>query len=103
LQARAERSPPLADCPIPACGLIDSYVKDPVAYEHDNLLGEIAMEKAGRRFLARDGAIEVLEGDWKPRAEAVVQRVRRPRRIIVRSCTFPWVPCVPWPGPPKPR
>jgi uncharacterized protein (DUF1330 family) len=41
-------------------------VKDPAAYEEYKRLSTIAMKAHGAEVCVRGGAIEVLEGDWKP-------------------------------------
>ena len=58
---------------MPAYVLIDADVTDPVRYEAYKRLGGEATRKHGGRFLARGGAIEVLEGDWSPRRLVVVE------------------------------
>lgn len=58
---------------MPAYVVIEAEVTDPVRYEEYKRLGDIAMAKAGGRFLARGGAIEVLEGDWSPKRLVVIE------------------------------
>lgn len=41
-------------------------VKDPVRYEDYRRLVTPTLEKFGGRFIVRGGAIDVLEGDWRP-------------------------------------
>jgi uncharacterized protein (DUF1330 family) len=41
-------------------------VKDPARYEDYRRLVTPTVEKFGGRFVARGGAIEVLEGEWRP-------------------------------------
>ena len=42
------------------------FVKDPVRYEDYRRLVTPTLEKFGGRFIVRGGAIDVLEGDWRP-------------------------------------
>ncbi|MCA1818458.1 MAG: DUF1330 domain-containing protein [Thermoplasmatota archaeon] len=58
---------------MPAYVLIDADVTDPVRYKEYLGLGDVAMAKAGGRFLARGGAITHLEGDWHPTRLVVVE------------------------------
>jgi uncharacterized protein (DUF1330 family) len=58
---------------VPAYVLIDAHVTDPVRYAEYRRLWDIAMAKAGGRFLARGGAIEPLEGEWRPERLAVIE------------------------------
>ena len=41
-------------------------VKDPVRYADYRRLVTPTLEKFGGRFIVRGGAIDVLEGDWRP-------------------------------------
>lgn len=41
-------------------------VEDPVRYAEYRRLVTPTIEQFGGRFLARGGAVEVLEGDWRP-------------------------------------
>ena len=41
-------------------------VKDPVRYEDYKTMVPASIAKFGGRFIARGGAVEVLEGDWHP-------------------------------------
>lgn len=58
---------------MPAYVVIEADVTDPVRYEEYKRLGDIAMAKAGGRYLARGGAIEALEGDGSPKRLAVIE------------------------------
>jgi len=51
----------------------DLTVRDPVAIETYRSRAAASIAAHGGRYLARGGAIEVLEGDWAPRAIIVVE------------------------------
>jgi len=42
-------------------------VKDPVKYEDYKKMSPVSIGKYGGRFIARGGAVEVLEGTWEPK------------------------------------
>jgi uncharacterized protein (DUF1330 family) len=42
-------------------------VKDPVKYEDYKKMSPVSIGKFGGRFIARGGAVEVLEGTWEPK------------------------------------
>ena len=42
-------------------------VKDPVKYEDYKKMSPVSIGKFGGRFIARGGAVEVLEGAWEPK------------------------------------
>ena len=42
-------------------------VKDPVQYEDYKKMSPVSIGKFGGRFIARGGAVEVLEGAWEPK------------------------------------
>jgi uncharacterized protein (DUF1330 family) len=42
-------------------------VKDPVKYEDYKKMSPVSIAKYGGRFIARGGAVEVLEGTWEPK------------------------------------
>ncbi len=46
--------------------IADVTVKDPVRYAEYRRLVPASIEKYGGRFIARGGAIDVLEGTWHP-------------------------------------
>jgi uncharacterized protein (DUF1330 family) len=48
-------------------------VKDPVRYEDYRRLVGPTLAKYGGRFIARGGAVEVLEGDWRPNRLVIVE------------------------------
>jgi uncharacterized protein (DUF1330 family) len=51
---------------MPAYVIANVTVKDAARYEDYRRLVSATVEKYGGRFIARGGAIEVLEGDWRP-------------------------------------
>ena len=48
-------------------------VKDPVRYEDYRRLVGPTLAKYGGRFIARGGAVEVLEGEWRPNRLVIVE------------------------------
>ena len=48
-------------------------VTDPVQYEHYKRLSSIAMQAHGAEVCVRGGAVQVLEGDWKPERMVVLK------------------------------
>ena len=52
---------------MPAYLIVDIDVTDPVGYQaYRDLVGPI-VAAAGARFIVRGGAIDVLEGEWRPK------------------------------------
>ncbi|CAK0765866.1 DUF1330 domain-containing protein [uncultured Gammaproteobacteria bacterium] len=51
---------------MPAYVIVDAEVSDPVAYETYKKLSGPALAANGGKFLARGGAVAVLEGSWSP-------------------------------------
>jgi uncharacterized protein (DUF1330 family) len=48
-------------------------VTDPVQYEHYKRLSSLAMQAHGAEVCVRGGAVQVLEGDWKPERMVVLK------------------------------
>jgi uncharacterized protein (DUF1330 family) len=46
--------------------VVDCDVTDPVRFENYRKLAPPTIAKHGGRYLARGGAMDVLEGDWRP-------------------------------------
>jgi uncharacterized protein (DUF1330 family) len=46
--------------------VVEIEIHDPVTYEEYKRLAPPSIEKYGGRYIVRGGAIETLEGDWKP-------------------------------------
>ncbi len=53
--------------------IADLQVTDPVGYEKYREGARATIAAWGGRYLARGGAVEVLEGDWVPRRTVVVE------------------------------
>ncbi len=53
--------------------ILDVEVTDPALYEEYKKLSGPALASFGGRFLARGGAVEVLEGDWRPSRVVVAE------------------------------
>lgn len=53
--------------------LVDIEVTDPVAYDRYKALALPAVTQYGGTYIARGGATEVLEGDWKPNRIVVLE------------------------------
>jgi len=51
---------------MPAYVIVETDVHDPVQYERYKAGSPGAVAAGGGRFLARGGALDVLEGDWDP-------------------------------------
>jgi uncharacterized protein (DUF1330 family) len=58
---------------MPAYVVVDIDIHDPVAYEEYKRLAPPAIAAYGGRYLARGGALGVLEGDWEPRRLVVLE------------------------------
>ncbi len=58
---------------MPAYIVVDVDVHDPAAYEPYKRMALAAVTQYGGRYLARGGAVEVLEGDWSPKRFVIVE------------------------------
>lgn len=58
---------------MPAYAVVDVNVTDPKAYDEYRKLVPATLAKYGGRFLARGGATDVKEGDWKPARLVVLE------------------------------
>ncbi len=47
--------------------IFDVAIDDPIRYQEYRDLLWRAVEAAGGKYLARDGAVKVYEGEWTPR------------------------------------
>ena len=62
-------------------------VTNPTQYEHYKRLSSLAMQAHGAEVCVRGGAVQVLEGDWKPerlvvlKFPSITQASRRARPI----------------------
>jgi uncharacterized protein (DUF1330 family) len=52
--------------------VVECKVSDPVAYERYKALAAPAIAAHGGRYLVRGGAVEVLEGGWRPPERLVI-------------------------------
>ena len=48
-------------------------VTDPVRYEEYRQLVPATIEQYGGRFIARGGAVEILEGNWEPGRLVIIE------------------------------
>ncbi len=58
---------------MPAYIIVDIEVTDPAAFEEYRKQVPATVQKYGGRFLVRGGAMEVLEGDWRPKRVVVLE------------------------------
>lgn len=58
---------------MPAYLINDMEVTDPALLEEYKKLSPATVAQYGGRFLARGGAIEVLEGEWQPKRLVVIE------------------------------
>lgn len=58
---------------MPAYLIVDIEVTDPAAFEEYRKQVPGTVQKYGGRFIVRGGAMEVLEGDWRPKRVVVIE------------------------------
>ena len=58
---------------MPAYLLVDCEVTDPARYEIYKKLAPPAIAKYGGRYLVRGGAVQQVEGDWRPNRIVVLE------------------------------
>ena len=51
---------------MPAYVVVNVRVKDPVRYEDYKKMAPASIAQYGGRYIARGGAVHVMEGDWTP-------------------------------------
>ena len=51
---------------MPAYVVVNVRVKDPVRYEDYKKMAPASIAQYGGHYIARGGAVHVMEGDWKP-------------------------------------
>lgn len=58
---------------MPAYVIVDIEVTDPGGFEEYRKQVPATVQKYGGRFLVRGGAMEVIEGDWRPKRVVVLE------------------------------
>ena len=58
---------------MPAYIIVDIEITDPAGYEEYKKLAGATVEKYGGKYIVRGGAVETLEGDWKPKRIVVLE------------------------------
>ena len=58
---------------MPAYLIVDVAVNDPAGYEQYRAQVPALIRKHGGEYLVRGGALEVIEGSWKPRRLVVLR------------------------------
>ena len=58
---------------MPAYVIVDIEVTDPAGFEEYRKQVPATVQKYGGRFLVRGGAMEVVEGDWRPKRVVVLE------------------------------
>ena len=58
---------------MPAFLIADIDVTDQEAYAEYRAANPAIVRKYGGHYIARGGAVEVLEGDWKPRRTVIIE------------------------------
>ena len=53
--------------------IVEIDIVDPTRYEEYKQLASATVEKYGGKYIVRGGAVETLEGDWKPKRIVVLQ------------------------------
>ena len=53
--------------------IVEIDIVDPTGYEEYKQLASATVEKYGGKYIVRGGAVETLEGDWKPKRIVVLQ------------------------------
>jgi uncharacterized protein (DUF1330 family) len=58
---------------VPAYLIVDIEVTDAAAFEEYRKQVPATIQKHGGRFIVRGGAMEVLEGDWRPKRVVMIE------------------------------
>ena len=58
---------------MPAYVIVETDVHDPEQYERYKAASPGAVRAGGGRFVARGGALAVLEGDWEPKRIVILE------------------------------
>ena len=53
--------------------IVEIDVVDPAGYEEYKKLAGATVKKHGGKYIVRGGAVETLEGDWKPKRIVVLE------------------------------
>ena len=53
--------------------IVEIDIADPAGYEEYKKLAGATVEKYGGKYIVRGGAVETLEGNWKPKRIVVLQ------------------------------
>ena len=53
--------------------IVEIEIVDPTGYEGYKKLAGATVEKYGGKYIVRGGAVETLEGDWKPKRIVVLE------------------------------
>ncbi len=53
--------------------IVDLDIQDPAAFEEYRKLVPATIERYGGRYLVRGGALETLEGSWRPKRVIVLE------------------------------
>ncbi len=53
--------------------IVEIDIVDPAGYEEYKKLAGATVEKYGGKYIVRGGAVETLEGNWKPKRIVVLQ------------------------------
>jgi len=53
--------------------IVEIDIVDPTGYEEYKQLASATVEKYGGKYIVRGGAVETLEGNWKPKRIVVLQ------------------------------
>ena len=53
--------------------IVEIDIVDPTGYEEYKELASATVEKYGGKYIVRGGAVETVEGDWKPKRIVVLQ------------------------------
>ena len=58
---------------MPAYVIVEIEIVDPTGYEEYKKLASATVEKYGGKYVVRGGAVETLEGNWKPNRIVVLK------------------------------
>ncbi|HAK07103.1 MAG TPA: DUF1330 domain-containing protein [Spartobacteria bacterium] len=84
---------------MPAYVIVEIDIVDPVGYEEYKKLAAATVARHGGKYIVRGGAVETLEGDWKPKRIVVLEfetaqrakewlnceEYRQPRKMLHRT------------------